>query len=100
MVHPLKTFAVEAGRWLDLVRPREEVSSSQLVGFMDNRRRLDFMVDVLGRVRILHHCRESLLDLTDRYRELQTCMRALPADPETDVTMIPLECVEQDEKLL
>lgn len=101
MAHPLTTFAVEASRLLDLARSEESVSDSQLVAFVENKWRLDFLSDLVGRARILQHCHDSLLALTDQYRKLQAHIRALPPDhPDSNVRTIPAELVEEEERIL
>jgi hypothetical protein len=68
---------------------------------MENQRRLDFFRDLVGRARILEHCYNSLVGLTDQYRSLQARLRALPPDrPTENVRSIPGQFVEEDERTL
>jgi hypothetical protein len=60
MAHPLTTFVVEASRSLDLARTEAPVADSQLVAFVTNEPHLEFLRDLIGRARILQHCRDSL----------------------------------------
>jgi hypothetical protein len=101
MEHPLTNFVIEALRLTDLGRSAQPIPDSQLTDFMENAGRLEFLGDLIGRTRILNHCYSSLNDLTERYRESQARVKAVPPDhPGSNVKTIPPELVEEDELIL
>jgi len=101
MSSSLREFVSVADRTLDLVRPVKAVGDPQLLLFMENKRRLEFFRDLVGRARILAYCYESLWTLTDRCREFQRRLRDLPYDPpDSHTRTMPAAWAEEEKRWL
>ena len=68
---------------------------------MANRKRQDFLQEILGRVAVVGYCHRALCDLADGWRAIETERAALPRDPENpNRTSIPEYLVEREEEWL
>lgn len=98
MPNPLTTFVADADRLLELVQAGSP-SDEQLTDFIDNQRKIDFLRDIVGRARVLRQSYDCLERLSDRLRELDARLEALP-ESRPGVRPIPPEYMEEREQWL
>lgn len=101
MANPLARFVSEGRRLTDLVGSVSAVSDAQLPDFMANKRRLEFLRDIVSRGAVLAYCYDAICALSARWNNLQERIHNLPTNSNrSNVRTIPQEFVDEEERWL
>lgn len=101
MPNPLGRFISEGQRLTNLVKSSDPVPDPLLADFRTNQKRIEFLRDLLARAGVLAHCYDAICSLTERWKDLQARIQALPTDPgRPSVRTIPHELVDEEERWL
>ena len=96
-----QAFARQADSLLDLARAAIRVPDAELPGFIENQRRIWFLRDLSGRIRVLGRCYETLHRLSDQMRSIQEEYDTLPRDdPDSMWRTIPEELLFEENECL
>ena len=100
MENPFVQFLARAKPLLQLAQ-FDDRPQTRFAEYMANRKRQDFLQEILGRVAVVGYCHRALCDLADGWRAIETERAALPRDPENpNRTSIPEYLVEREEEWL
>lgn len=101
MSNPLAYFAAEGSRLTNLVGRSYSIPEDQLSDFEVNQRRLDFLQDLVSRVKVLAYCYDSICSLSNDWKNLQATIASLPPDSgQPNVRTVPKELADEEENWL
>jgi hypothetical protein len=101
MTNPLTEFVSKGRNLTDLGGSAMPVPDDKLRDFIVNRKRLEFLKDLIERVSVVAYCYDSILSLTDRWKSTRERMNSAPSHPKNPgIRPIPLELIEEQEGLL
>jgi hypothetical protein len=101
MASPFDGFLAEARRLTNLVSSGDPIEDARARDFVANRKRMDFLEDLIGHLAVLAFCYEGLCRLADHLRELDARMEALPIEAgRGNVRIIPPELSAEEEARL
>jgi hypothetical protein len=101
MASPFDDFLAEARRLTSLVQGEGPIEDARVGEFVANRKRLDFLEDLIGHVAVLAFSYEGLCRLTDKLWGWDALVEALPTEPgRGNMKIIPPELSEKEEALL
>jgi hypothetical protein len=100
MASPFDGFLAEARRLTYLSRG-EAIADARVGDFVTNKKRLDFLEDLIGRVAVLGFCYGGLCRLTNELWASEARVEALPSEPARgNVRIIPPELTAAQEARL
>lgn len=100
MHHPFVRFLDQARGLLQLAQ-FDDRPQSRFAEYMANRKRQDFLQEILGRVAVVGYCHNALVELSDGWHSIEAEKAALPRDPQNpSLTWIPDELARREAEWL